>query len=129
MDRLVKQIFRFGITGGLSFILDYGIMILLTEAVSINYLISSTISFSISVIFNYLLSIYWVFEPDKNNSKGKTLVLFLIFSVIGLSINGGLMWICVEKLYIHYMLSKIFSTAMVMIFNFITRKKFIESHK
>lgn len=126
MDKLLKQIFRFGITGGLSFVLDYGIMILLTEIVSINYLISSTISFSISVIFNYLLSIFWVFNVNKNRSQRKTFVLFLIFSIIGLLINDGLMWICVEIFCIYYMISKILSTVVVMIFNFITRKLFIE---
>jgi len=36
------------------------------------------------------------------------------------------MYIMVDKMYIYYMFSKLFSTFIVMIWNFITRKIFIE---
>ena len=46
MKKLIEQIFKFGIIGVLAFVIDYGIMILLTEVFNINYLISSGISFT-----------------------------------------------------------------------------------
>ena len=47
-------------------------------------------------------------------------------SVIGLGINQLIMWAGVEMLALHYMLVKIGATAIVMVWNFITRKKFLE---
>ena len=44
MKKLLNQILKFGVVGGLAFIIDYGILIFLTEVFHINYLISTTIS-------------------------------------------------------------------------------------
>ena len=46
--------------------------------------------------------------------------------MIGLGVNEAAMWIAVEGLGIHYMISKIGATAVVMVFNFVTRKIFLE---
>ena len=46
MEKLIKQIMKFGVVGGSAFVIDYGIMIFLTEVFHINYLISSGISFA-----------------------------------------------------------------------------------
>ena len=55
------------------------------------------------------------------------LTVFMVLSVIGLGINQLLMWIMVDKLQIFYMISKIGATAVVMVYNFITRKVFLEN--
>ena len=62
MRKLIKQIMRFGVVGASAFVIDYGLMIILTEICGINYLVSSGISFTVSVIFNYVLSVRWVFD-------------------------------------------------------------------
>lgn len=126
MKKLFAQILKFGVVGGLAFFIDYGIMILLTEGCGVHYLISSGISFSISVIFNYILSIVWVFEVDKEKGKATNFLAFLSLSLIGLGLNQLLMWILVDKWAIYYMISKILVTAIVMVYNFITRKIFLE---
>lgn len=126
MKKLMGQILRFGIVGGSAFVIDYGIMVFLTEMFGVNYLFSSGISFCVSVLYNYLLSVYWVFDVSKERNKGEELVIFMILSVIGLGINELLMWICVDKFEIVYLLAKIFATAVVMVYNFVTRKIFLE---
>ena len=56
-------------------------------------------------------------------------MVFIILSIVGLGINQLIMWICVDKLGIFYMISKIGATAIVMVYNFITRKIFLENGK
>lgn len=126
MKSLFLQIMKFGFVGGTAFVLDYFIMILLTEVFSVNYLISCAISFCIAVLYNYVLSVKWVFTVNGNLSLQKNFLTFMMLSVIGLGINQILMWVSVEKLKIFYMLAKVIATGIVMIYNFITRKVFLE---
>ncbi len=125
MNKLVKQILRFGVVGGLAFIIDYIVLYVLTDIFHIYYLISSCISFTVSVIFNYILSIKWVFDVNKKQDMHEFIV-FIILSVIGLIINSIIMYIMVDIISIHYMISKLLATLIVMVYNFITRKIFIE---
>ncbi|MGF6989392.1 putative flippase GtrA [Lachnospiraceae bacterium PF1-21] len=126
MKKLIGQIIKFGIVGFTCFFIDYGIMIFLTEIVGINYLLSSGISFSISVFVNYILSLKFVFQPDTGRNKIVEFIIFIFMSVIGLGINQLVMWLGVDKLGINYMFVKIGATAIVMVYNFITRKLFLE---
>ncbi|MBU3839910.1 MAG: GtrA family protein [Candidatus Ruminococcus intestinipullorum] len=123
---LVQQILRFGIVGGSAFVIDYGIMIFLTELVGVNYLLSCGISFAVSVVYNYILSICWVFNISGQRSKQQDFFIFMLLSIIGLGINQLMMWVCVECVGIFYMLAKIIATAIVMVYNFVTRKLFLE---
>ena len=126
MKKLIAQIVKFGVVGGTAFLIDYGVMIALTELCGINYLISSGISFVVSVIYNYILSVRWVFEVDENGDKRKEFVIFIVLSLIGLGLNQLLMWVFVSMIHIFYMVAKIIVTAIVMLYNFITRKLFLE---
>ena len=124
-SKLFKQLFRFGIVGGLAFLIDSGVLFVLTEYLNVYYLVSSVISFIVSLIFNYILSILWVFDIKKKQTI-KEISLFVILSVIGLGINQVVMYVGADILNIYYMICKIISTFIVMVYNFITRKIFIE---
>lgn len=124
-NKLLNQILKFGLVGGTAFVIDYVLLYFCTEFLHIHYLISSIISFTVSVIFNYILSVKWVFNVKKKQDV-KDFVIFIILSVIGLEINSLIMYVMVEKFGVYYMLSKIVSTAVVMVYNFITRKIFVE---
>ena len=123
---LMRQIIRFVFVGGSAFVIDYGVMIFLTELIGINYLISSGISFAVSVIYNYILSVHWVFDVDQDRSKRAEFIIFIVLSVIGLGINQLVMWIAVDIFKIFYMIAKIVASAIEMVYNFITRKLFLE---
>ena len=126
-SKLFKQIMKFGFVGGTAFLIDYLVMIFLTEVFSINYLISSVISFCTSVIYNYIMSIVWVFEVDEEKSKTQTFAMFIILSIIGLLINTVVMWLLVDGTdLMPYTIAKIIATAVVMVYNFISRKIFLE---
>lgn len=126
MKKLLEQIMRFGIVGVIAFVIDYAVLLLLTEVVGIHYLVSSAVAFLVSVIFNYILSVAFVFETDKSRSKGTEFGLFAVMSAGGLGINQVVMWLLSDWLRIPYQLSKLVATGVVMVYNFITRKLFLE---
>lgn len=126
MKQTIKQILRFGIVGGLAFIIDYSLLYLLTEVFQIHYLTSSIISFSVSVVFNYIASVNWVFNVDRQGNPSQVFVVFLVLSVVGLGINQLIMWAGVEKMNAYYMVTKLVATFIVMCFNFISRKYILE---
>ena len=127
MKTLFAQFMKFGVVGALAFCIDYGLLALLTEVFGVNYLVSATISFTVSVVFNYLASMRYVFTHKEDMSRRREFVIFIILSVVGLLINNVCMWAGVELLGVHYLIVKIAATAIVMVWNFVTRKIFLDA--
>ena len=127
MKNLIAQIMKFGVVGVIAFVIDYGVMVFLTEVFGLNPVVSATISFIVSVIFNYIASMRYVFSHKEDMSRSREFVIFIVLSVIGLIINDVLMWAGTELVSIDYRIVKIFATAVVMVWNFITRKFFLDA--
>ncbi len=126
MKKLIAQVLKFGIVGVLAFLVDYGVLYVLTEFAHVYYLLSAGISFAISVVVNYLCSMRFVFVRREDMGRAREFTLFVLLSVAGLILNECLMWLGVDHFYLHYMLVKIFATAVVMVWNFISRKLWLE---
>lgn len=118
---------KFGVVGVVAFGIDYGLLAFLTEVAGVNYLVSATISFTVSVVFNYAASMRYVFRHREGMSRRREFVTFVVLSVIGLVLNNACMWAGVELLGVHYLVVKIAATALVMVWNFVTRKIFLDA--
>lgn len=125
-ENLFVQMFKFLIVGGIAFIIDYSVMVICKELIGLSVLVSAFFGFVISVIYNYMASVSWVFDVNENKDKRKNFIIFIIFSVIGLALTELIMWFGTDILLISYLIVKIIATAIVMVFNFITRKMFLE---
>ena len=121
MKKLIAQFMKFGIVGVIAIVIVYGVMIFLTEVFGVPYLISTTFSFVVSVIFNYFASMRFGFERNDDMSRRREFIIFIVLSVCGLGINDLLMWLMVDSLYIDYRLSKSVVTVAVALLNFVTR--------
>ncbi|MEG2628302.1 MAG: GtrA family protein [Raoultibacter sp.] len=126
VKKLMAQLMKFGVVGVIAFVIDYGLLIFLTEVFGVDYLISATISFIVSVVFNYVASMRYVFSHREGMSRRREFIIFIILSVLGLIINDVGMWVGVSLLAIDYRITKIVATVVVMIWNFITRKIFLD---
>lgn len=129
MKKLFAQFMKFGVVGVIAFLIDFGVMVLLTEAFGVPYIISTTISFVVSVIFNYVASMRYVFKRKDDMSRRREFIIFVALSVAGLGINDLFMWLMVDHLFIDYRISKIVVTFIVAVWNFVTRKIFLEAHE
>lgn len=139
MKKLINQIMRFGIVGVVAFLVDYGMFVLLANVLNVYYLIANIFGFTISLIVNYLLSMKYVFARKEDADKKKEFMTFTVLSLVGLVINELIILACVDGVYLHSIklqeifdigvakqAGKIVATGVVMVYNFISRKIFIE---
>lgn len=129
-DPLMQQILKFGAVGAFCFLIEFITLIVFREVFKMPLEWANSLAFAISVIINYILSIIFVFETDKNANKVKEFVLFIVLSIGGCIINTLVVKygaILLEPVWSKgYIIVKPFATGIVMVYNFITRKIFIE---
>lgn len=138
MNKIIRQFLKFGMVGALCFLIDTGLYTA-CNLIGVPYLVSGVIGFSVSVIVNYLLSMKYVFVRRDDISRKREFVIYVILSVIGLGINELILYACVDLLYKNSLLlqswlparaaellAKIGATGIVMVYNFVTRKLFME---
>ncbi len=125
MKKIITQLIRFGIVGVIATVIDVGALMLFKELLRLDVLIASALSFSISVTANYILSMLWVFK-SKGDGKVKEFIIFVTLSIGGLLLNQFIMWFGTEISDSYYLFVKLFALFVVPIYNFITRKVFLE---
>ena len=128
------EIIRFALTGGICFLVELAVLILLKGKLGIDTLIATPVAFLVSVILNYLLCVVWVFRGAKNRGAGAK-AGFLITSLIGLGLNELLMLLfrltlgedtviltLGGKEVSMYVLNKCLATLIVMIWNYFSKR-------
>ena len=126
MGKLLAQIMKFGIVGVIATVIDFGVMNLLHYGLRLDILVANTAGFVISLVFNYLASMKYVFAHKEGMSRRREFVIFVVLSVIGLVLNDGIVLALNTRLGFEANIAKICATAIVMVYNFVTRKIFLE---
>lgn len=126
MKKLIAQVMKFVVVGGLSFVLDFIIYFVLTNFLSVYYLVAGFFSFTLSLIFNYLMSMKFVFKSKEDLKKSHEFVIFATLSVMGLGLNLLSLYVLVDLFKMNDLIAKVFVAGIVMVFNFVTRKIFLE---
>lgn len=127
MSKLIGQLMKFGVVGIIATVIDFVVLTILTETFGVYYLTSAAIGFIVATLFNYVASMRYVFNSRFGpHEKRKELIIFILLSVVGLGLNQFFMWLFVEFFSIFYIFSKVLATLLVMAWNFVSRKIFIE---
>ncbi|WP_373738837.1 GtrA family protein [Jeotgalibaca porci] len=127
MSKLLGQLMKFGVVGIIATVIDFVVLTILTETFGVYYLTSAAIGFIVATLFNYVASMRYVFNSRFGpHEKRKELIIFILLSVVGLGLNQFFMWLFVEFFSIFYIFSKVLATVLVMAWNFVSRKIFIE---
>lgn len=116
------QMFRYFVSGGIAFVVDFLLLYLLTEKIGLHYIVSTIISFLAGLTITYLLSIYWVYDNRRFDNRKIELTIFILLGAVGLALTSFLMWLFTDIFHIYYMISKIFTTIVVSLWNFIAKK-------
>ena len=132
--KLIEQILKFGVVGAIAFVIDWGILNLLVGIFHMHNVIAGTISFFISLVFNYFASMKYVFKHRPDMARWMEMAIFLFSSLVGLFLNGLIIWLSTYGMnrdafitqHAEYLLrtnmGKLVATVIVAIWNFIIRK-------
>ena len=138
MNKLLQQILKFGAVGGVCFLIDFGVTMGM-KLIGVHYLLAGLCGFLVSVVANYILSFKFVFQRKEDMDRKKEFVIFVVLSAGGLLINELILYLCIDLVYASWnwlnqlinenlatAAAKIAATGVVMVYNFVTRKMFLE---
>lgn len=143
--KLIAQILKFGVVGGLSFVIDFLITMIvsfISRKCGMDVAAAATLGglfgFCISLIFNYFMSMKFVFERKDDMDRKKEFLIFTALSAVGLGLNELILYfgvvVCDKFIpsivteYPSYVTAgvKVVATGIVMVYNFISRKMTLE---
>ena len=86
---------------------------------------ATSLAFCLSTLYHYFLGNVLVFDSGSRYDRSKELGLVFLVSIMGLGFNLLLMYIFVTFLGWQPMLSKVLTSCIVVVWNYLSRKKWI----
>lgn len=117
------QFLRYGVSGGVAFVVYFVLLFFGTEYLSFHHLVSLVFAYVISIIVNFTISRFFVFR-SKNVAILKEAVSFFLVAMVGLVLQALIVWIGVEGFEMNYLLMNILASGAVYGVSF-TLNKFL----
>jgi putative flippase GtrA len=132
--RLFHELLRFGSVGAIGFVIDVGLFNLLSYGpwapLAGQPLAAKVASVSVSTLFAWLGNRHWTFKHRRGRAAHHELLLFVLFSVGGLLIALGCLWLS------HYVLgfkspladnisANVIGLGLASAFRFVTYRTFV----
>lgn len=124
---IYKQFFLFFAIGLGCTLIQYFVLIGLTEYIGVVPALSSSIGYLLSATINYMLNRRFTFCSKKKHSESAP--MFFVISISGLAINGGIMYLAQFFGNIHYMIAQVFSTFVILFWNFFANRSWTFNSK
>lgn len=132
--QIFQQLAKFFIVGVTNTIINWTIF-----AIALHFLpisdevarsaVASAIAFALATIFNFWASTTWVFNTTSKKTKKRLFIEFAVMNGVAFLLFDEAMLAWLVSSNWHPMIAKVVTTACGMVFNFITRKMFLEDHE
>lgn len=122
---LLGQFVRYLFTGGLAFVVDFGLFALCLYVFDWHYLLANLAGLIAGLVLNYVLSVGWVFTACERKLEKKKTAEFAVFALVGfvgVGLNELLMLLMVDSFKWQEMISKMIAAIVVLMWNFGGRK-------
>jgi len=120
---MIETFLKFAIVGFSGMVVNFGVTYVCKEKVRLNKYLSNILGFVVAATSNYFLHHYWTFQ-SQNQQMGKEYVQFFVVSVVGVSIDTFVVYLLHDKLKLNFYISKVFSTGVAMVWNFLANLLF-----
>lgn len=88
-------------------------------------MLGTCMAFCLSTLYHYFLGNVLVFDSGSKYKRGKELSLVFLVSIMGLAFNLLFMYIFVSLMGWNPMASKVLTSCIVVVWNYLSRKKWI----
>ena len=110
---------------GLFYLFFYYLLVGLGLSVDVLTMVTTALAFGLSTLYHYFLGNILVFDSGSKYDKSKELSLVFLVSIMGLVFNLVLMYVFVGLLSWQPMLAKVITSCIVVVWNYLSRKKWI----
>lgn len=129
MKAIVRQASLFSVVAALSFVIDYGTMMLLSFSRGFDPVLAAGISFVAANVFNYLVAMRLVFRHREELSRMREFLLFLALACVGLLINEAIIFAAMhlfDETPLAVSVAKLVASATVSLWNFFSRRRWLD---
>ncbi|MGA5896330.1 GtrA family protein [Streptomyces venetus] len=91
--RLVHEVAKFGAVGGAGVLVNLLVFNLVRHVTDLQVVRASVIATVVAIVFNYVGFRYFAYRDRDKSGRTRELVLFLLFSAVGLVIENGVLYV------------------------------------
>ncbi|WP_326667719.1 GtrA family protein [Streptomyces canus] len=92
LRRIVREVAKFGAVGGAGLLVNLVVFNLVRHLTELPVVRASVIATVVAIVFNYIGFRYFTYRDRDKSGRTKELTLFLLFSVVGLVIENGILY-------------------------------------
>lgn len=92
LRRIVREVAKFGAVGGAGLLVNLVVFNLVRNLTELPVVRASVIATVVAIVFNYIGFRYFTYRDRDKSGRTKELTLFLLFSVVGLVIENGILY-------------------------------------
>jgi putative flippase GtrA len=114
---------RYLVVGGSTFVIDFGILYTLHGKFGIGIAAATSISYWVSIIYNFVLNRYWTFDAREKESLQRHITTY--FFLLILNYLFAVTFVSFASDHINYIAAKAIAVLFQMIWTYPVYKKFI----
>jgi putative flippase GtrA len=116
------QLVRFGLVGGVGFIVNVAVYALFVHGVGLEYRAASVVAWLVAVINNFVLNRHWTFDARDRGRAHHQAMRFLLVSLVAEAVSLLLLTLFVEVAHLAKVPAQALAVAASMPFNFLGNK-------
>ena len=116
-----RRFLLFCLVGGLSFLLSLALMLFWVEVLKISYLVATILTWFCANLFGFMLNKNMTFGTKRELWREELLRYYAVMAG-NLTLSVLLMFVMVDLLHIHYLLSSCFLAGLMLLINYVMHK-------
>jgi putative flippase GtrA len=115
------QLVRFGLVGGVGFVVNVAVYTLFVHAVGLDYRLANIVAWLVAVLNNFVLNRHWTFDARGGHARSQA-IRFLLVSLVAEACSLALLTVLVEGAGVAKVPAQAIAVAGSMPLNFLGNK-------